>query len=106
MTKISSSRWIVPISSVLVVSLLLGGGPSAAAGAGKQTVSDDLWSRTERVFAYDAPHRARYPSLTRNEAGELVLLFTHVTKDQESVGLGDVLVIRSATGYTVLHRER
>ena len=85
-----------PVFSVLVVSLLLGGGPSAAAGAGKQTVSDDLWSRTERVFAYDAPHRARYPSLARNEAGQLVLLFTHVTEDQESSGLGDVLMIRSA----------
>ena len=94
MTKRVFSRCIGPLLSIPIAILLLGGGPSAAAGA--PPVSDDLWSRTERVFAYDAPHRARYPSLTRNEAGELVLLFTHVTKDQESAGLGDVLMIRSA----------
>ena len=57
--------------------------------------SDDLWSRTHRVNAYDAPRRARYPSLARNSDGQFVLLFTSVTKEQEDNGVGDIMIIRS-----------
>ena len=58
--------------------------------------SDDLWSWVNRVFAYEAPRRARYPSLARSQAGELVVLFTHVTEEQEAAGRGDIMMIRSA----------
>ena len=57
--------------------------------------SEDVWSRTHRVFAYDAPRRARYPSVALNSDGDLVMLFTHVTEDQEKSGTGDVMMIRS-----------
>jgi len=61
--------------------------------AEKQTeMSDDLWSRTHRVFAYDAPRRARYPSIARNEAGDLIVLFTQVSEQQEAGGVGDVMM--------------
>ena len=82
---------------VVTAALVLGGGePWSVLGAEEQTMSDDVWSRTHRVFAYDAPWRARYPSLARGGSGTLVLLFTQVSKEQEEAGLGDVMMIQSA----------
>ena len=61
----------------------------------KPALSDDLWQRTHRVFAYESPRRARHPSLAENQAGDLILLFTRVTVDQEAAGVGDLMLIRS-----------
>ena len=79
----------------VVVSLVVARGSGAAQGESAKAVSDDLWNRTHRVFAYNSPRRARYPSLTRDQRGRLILLFTRVSKEQEEAGLGDVMMINS-----------
>ena len=89
-------RSLTRIRSVAAASLLLGHIHGTLRVAHADSAADDLWRRTHRVFAYDAPRRARYPSLARDKAGELIVLFTHVTKVQEDVGVGDVMMIRSA----------
>jgi len=69
--------------------------------AAAQTTGDaaekgsELWNRTHRVFAYNSPRRARYPSVARNRKGELILLFTRANKEQEEARLGDVMMIQS-----------
>ena len=80
----------------LAVSLAVWAGIlSGGSGGVEMKASDDLWTRTHRVFACEAGHRARYPSIARNAAGELVVLFTQVSEEQESAGGGDVVMIRS-----------
>ena len=56
---------------------------------------ENLWHRTHRVSAYDAPRRARYPTVARTEDGTLILLFTRVSEEQEQASLGDLMIIRS-----------
>ena len=68
---------------------------SAACGQSDSIGHDHLWSRTHRVFASDAPRWARYPSMARTDEGDVVVLFTHVTKAQKSAGNGDLMMIRS-----------
>jgi len=85
-----SGYWILTLTLILCSSH-----PKFVVATDKQNLSDDLWTRTHRVFAYDAPRHARYPSLARNENGILILLFTQISKEQEETGLGDVMMIQS-----------
>ena len=79
-----------------VTAIVLAGEFSAISAAAEQAVSDDLWSRTRRVFTWDAPHRARYPSMARSSEGELVILFTAVNQEQENAGVGELMSLRSS----------
>ena len=68
----------------------------AIGAAAEQPTSDDLWSRTKRVFTWDAPHRARYPSIERTVEGELIVLFTSISQEQEKTGVGELMLLRSS----------
>ena len=80
---------------VVVVSLVLGLEPRTGQADSEKDISEDVWKRTHRVFAYSAARQARYPSLARNRKGRLILLFTRVSKEQEEAGRGPVMMIQS-----------
>lgn len=79
-----------------VTTIVLAGEFSAICAATQHTTSDDLWSRTRRVFTWDAPHRARYPSMTQSSEGELIILFTAVNQEQENASVGELMLLRSS----------
>ena len=51
------------------------------------------WQRDSRAFVYLAERRARYASITRNADGQLLVLFTRQTEQQEEAGNGDLLLV-------------
>ena len=53
------------------------------------------WKRVQRVPIYDAQKAARYPSLARVNKDSLLVVFTRQTAEQETSGLGDLLLMRS-----------
>lgn len=57
-------------------------------------MAQDLWKRSERAFVYLSERRARYASVTKNQAGRLLILFTHQTEDQEKAGVADLYCTR------------
>lgn len=83
--------------SFIPIAFCAGVMPNTGVGA-EPDLSGRLWRRTGRVVACETPHRARYPSLARNAAGEVVLLFTQASREQEAAGRGDLMMIRSADG--------
>lgn len=54
------------------------------------------WERVGRVAVYDAPRRARYPSIAKAADGTLLVLLTQQTAEQEAAGGGDLLLVRSS----------
>ena len=83
------------LSTVVIVIIFNMNVANAAFAQSDSIDHDHLWSRTHRVFAYDAPRRARYPSVAKTDEGDVIVLFTHVTEAHESAGTGDVMMIRS-----------
>jgi len=53
------------------------------------------WERIERVEVYNAPRRARYPSIARAADGSLLVLLSGQNAEQEKAGNGDLLLVRS-----------
>ena len=62
-----------------------------------QSNGRQLWDRIERMVVYKSPRRARYPSIISTDAGDLLLLFTRQTEQQEE-GIGDLVLSRSSDG--------
>jgi len=56
------------------------------------------WQRVKRVEVFNSDRRARYPSITRAADGSLLVLFTQMTAEQETIGRGDLLLVRSTDG--------
>ena len=50
------------------------------------------------MVVYKSPRRARYPSIISTDAGDLLLLFTRQTEQQEEEGIGDLVLSRSSDG--------
>ena len=88
--------WHSILYFLVVLFLLIGTATAVVSARNVGAVSDDVWNRTHRVFAYEAPRRARYPSLALDQEGRLLLLLTQISQDQEQAGQGDVVMIRSA----------
>ena len=76
------SRFTLGLTFLLLVGLLVTTVPAG-------------WKRVQRVSIYDAQKRARYPSLARGSKGSLLMVFTRQTAEQETKGLGDLLLTRS-----------
>jgi hypothetical protein len=58
-------------------------------------VDQTVWERIQRTVVCDSPRRARYPSIARASGGDLLVLFTQQTAQQEQAGRGDLLLARS-----------
>ena len=59
------------------------------------TTASAEWKRVQRISIYDAEKRARYPSLARGNKDSVLVVFTRQTAEQETNGLGDLLLMRS-----------
>ena len=95
MSRLNESRdiaWIIVAAFGLIAAGVVS--PKQATGEASRT-TDDLWTRTKRVFAQNEPHRARYPGIAKTAAGQIVVLYTKVTTEQEAAGRGQIMVIRS-----------
>lgn len=57
---------------------------------------EDVWTRTRRMSIHNAPWHVRYPSVVRAANGDLLLLFTRISKEQQEKGTGELVVVRSA----------
>ena len=64
------------------------------------SAADDFgnWERMRRIIVHNSPRRARYPSIAMDQGGNLLVLFTQQTADQEDNGRGDLLLARSTDG--------
>ena len=84
--------WIIVAAFGLIAAGVVS--PQRAAAEASRT-TDDLWTRTKRVFAQNERLRARYPGIAKTAAGQIVVLYTKVTTEQEATGRGQIMVIRS-----------
>ena len=85
-------------SFLLAILGLWADGAWAGERGGPRSSSQQLWDRVERVVVYKSPRRARYPSIIRTGAGEVLVLFTRQTEEQEIAGTGDLVLSRSGDG--------
>ena len=53
------------------------------------------WQRVARVAVYDSPRRARYPSVAKAKDGSILVVFTRQTAEQEKMGRGELVLVRS-----------
>ena len=90
------SERVTMISTTLAIGVMSMTASTAMAEPELNREPQALWRRIKRVSAYEAPRRARYPSLARDDrAGTVICLFTHVTEEQEAAGLGELTMVRS-----------
>jgi len=60
-----------------------------------QVVLDDVWTRGRRISISDSDWHLRDPSLIRTANGDLLLLFTRISQQQQEQGTGELVAVRS-----------
>jgi len=57
---------------------------------------EDVWTRVRRMSILDCEWHARYPSIVRTAKGDLVVVFTRISKEQGKGGAGELVAVRSS----------